>query len=121
MKVYYFGMHRPEPDRTLGECRATSYFTERNPWGYAIDGGLCPKGPEIEGRALIHHKDGWTAMSFWDRSVDHRGKCNSSFLAEGTFTFEEMLAIAREKFPRVVGRFKFEIVPAEDRAGSRGE
>ena len=115
MRVYYFGciehaghyMWLPGPS---SEYRGD--FLRTNPWGYEIDGGLCPAGKEVEGQALLHHKDGWTALSFWDRSVDHRGKCNSSFLAEGKHSFDEMLAIAREHFPSVIARFKFPIVDA---------
>jgi len=88
-------------------------FLETNPWGYEVDSGLCPKGPEIAGRALIHHKDGWTAMSFWDRSVDTRGKSNSNFFAEGTHTFDEMVAIAKEHFTEIMARFTFPIVEAK--------
>jgi hypothetical protein len=87
-------------------------FTEKNPWGYKIDSGLCLKtvGYEIEGIASIHQKDGWTALSFWDRSIDDRHKSNSNFLAEGTFNFEEMLAISKKHFPEIFERFKFEVV-----------
>jgi hypothetical protein len=115
MKVYYFGcidrpghfMHAPH-----GYDREASAFTKNNPWGYKIDSRLCPDGPEVEGRALVHHKDGWTALSFWDRSVDRRGKCNSNFLAEGTHDFAAMVKIAQEHFPRIMGRFSFPIVEA---------
>lgn len=122
MQFFYFGciggpghfMHNSVPDNGLEARRATSHFTERNPWGYDIDGALCPNGrrsgKEVEGEALIHHKDGWTALSFWDRSVDKRGACNSNFLAEGTFTFDEMKKLAEEKFPHVMRRFTFPIV-----------
>jgi len=77
-----------------------------------IDGGLCPKGAQIEGKALIHYKDGWTALSFWDRSVDMRGNSNSNFLADGKFTFEQMVEFAYQNFPEVTRRYKFSIVPA---------
>lgn len=69
----------------------------------------CGCGNDEEGRAVIHHKDGWTAMGFWDRSVDTRGGCNSVFFAEGTHDFAGMVAIANEKFPTIMRRFKFEI------------
>jgi hypothetical protein len=118
MKVFYFGcikvpghyMFASPAARTLVGRRAVDDFTRSNPWGYRIDAKLCPSGPEIEGRALLHHKDGWTALSFWDRSVDRRGRCNSNFLAEGTHSFEKMLNLAGEHFPSVVARFEFPIV-----------
>jgi hypothetical protein len=120
-EVYYFGcvdvaghyMHAAKAPRSLEERRAEHDVLYSNPWGTEVDSGLCPSGPEIEGRALLHHKDGWTALSFWDRSVDSRGKCNSNFLAKGTFDFEKMLELARENFPHVMKRFKFEIVQAQ--------
>lgn len=120
MKVFYFGCHReaghyfwvPGMQYAWGVVRLI-------PWR-SVDPTLCPGAdpdpnvyrrtrPEVEGEALLHHKDGWTALSFWDRSVDERGGCNSQFFAEGTHTFEEMLALAREHFPEVMKRFAFEI------------
>jgi hypothetical protein len=85
-------------------------YKHDSPWGTAIDTTLCPSGPEVEGRAALHHKDGWTALAFWDRSVDKRGKSNSVFLSNQARTFDEMLAQARIHFPDVMSRFKFEIV-----------
>ena len=111
MKVYYFGCIREAGHYMFKPNHSTDYdFTISNPWGYGIDSKLCPKDNDIEGHALIHKKDGWTALSFWDRSVDKRGGCNSNFLAEGDFTFDEMIALAKEKFPNVMGRFTFKIV-----------
>lgn len=77
-----------------------------NPWGYKVDGGLCPKGPG----ALRHCKDGWTCISFWDRSGDQRPGSNSNFLVQGEFSFAEMVALGRQQFPAVFARIKFEIV-----------
>ena len=119
-KVYYFGcveraghyMWNPPLDSAQWPYRYDSDFFYNNPWGYEVDGRLCPSGPEIEGSALIHHKDGWTALAFWDRSIDKRGKCNSVFLAEGDFSFKDMVEIGRRHFSRVVNRFTFEISEA---------
>lgn len=83
------------------------------PWGRTPDGTLCPQGREVEGRALLHRKQGWTALSFWDRSVDGRGGCNSNFFVNQTMTFEEIVGLAKERFPRVWARYRFEVVPAE--------
>lgn len=69
----------------------------------------CGCGSMPEGQAVIHHKDGWTALSFWDRSVDGRSGCNSNFFIEGTYEFSAMLQLAREKFPSILARFTFEI------------
>lgn len=122
MTFYYFGcidqaghyLWSSPPARNLEEHRALGDLESSNPWGYNIDSGLCPKGPEIEGRALLHKKDGWTIVSFWDRSVDSRGKCNSNFLCPGDFTFEQMISLACQHFPQVMNRFSFSIVEVKE-------
>ena|ERR1019366_3343006 len=121
MRVYYFGcneqaghyMHEPNMvHRSVDTERGR--FLYDNPWGLYIDGDLCMEGKrQIEGEALIHHKDDWTAMAFWDRSVDTRPGSNSVFLAEGTFNFDEMMALAKEYFPQVLNRISFTIREAK--------
>jgi hypothetical protein len=117
-EIYYFGCNKVpghymhargmRTGETLEERRAIGRLTEANPWGYAIDGGLAPKGiNEREGIADIRQKDGWTAISFWDRSVDTRRGCNSTFLARGIYDFRQMMTMAREAFPTVFSRFSF--------------
>jgi hypothetical protein len=64
---------------------------------------------EIEGEALVHHKDGWTALAFWDRTVDKRGACCSVYLAEGIFTFEQMVEMAKERFSHRWNKMNFEV------------
>jgi len=122
MKVFYFGcykdhghfMRASDANGKLRYSTEEHEFVDKNPWGYEIDSGLCPKtiGYETEGLSSIHQKDGWTVLSFWDRSIDSRHKSNSNFLAEGTFDFAEMLKISKEHFPEVFQRFKFEIKQA---------
>jgi hypothetical protein len=65
--------------------------------------------PEIEGEALLHHINGWTALCFWDRSVDKRGASNSNYFAEGTFTFEQMVEMAKVRFSERWGKMNFEV------------
>ncbi len=102
---------------------------EKAPWkGHEIDGKLQPgcfidrwghwdtSGPQIEGEALIHHKNGWTALSFWDRTIDQRYGCNSTFMAEGTFTFEEMVELAKTRFAERWSKMKFQVVPYKEKA-----
>jgi hypothetical protein len=96
------------------------------PFGYyagkiSVDGCLqpgCPKPndrlrrrtrAEVEGEALLHHIDGWTALCFWDRSVDRRGACNSNYFAEGEFTFEQMVEMAKTRFAYRWNKMKFEV------------
>ena len=83
-----------------------------DPWSSTsgIDGQLQPpSGEQEEGAALLHHKDGWTALSFWDRSVDKRGGCNSTYFAEGTFTFEQMVHMAKTRFSERWDKMRFEV------------
>jgi hypothetical protein len=83
------------------------------PWKH-VDGTLAPmdgyRREAPQGHAVLHHKDGWTALSFWDRSGDSRGNSNSNFFFDATLTFEEALAAARERFPDLFARFPFEVV-----------
>lgn len=121
VKTYYFGcidqpghyMFSSPKSYSLEDRRRTADFAYTNPWGTKIDGGLCSVGQQFEGWANLHHKDGWTALSFWDRSVDDRPGCNSNFLAEGDFSFDDMLSLARIHFPEVVNRLGFPIREAK--------
>lgn len=88
----------------------------------ALDGTLCwnwragfysCERDETEGRALLTHRTGWTAIAFWDRSVDRRGACNSVFLAPGTLTFNQIARLARHRFPQVWQRFGFPVVEVD--------
>lgn len=96
-----------------------------NPWGLEIDGGLCPGGKthagdyspqgaiQNEGEAMLHHKDGWTALAFWDRTGDTRPNSNSAFLIEGTHDFAKMMELSKKLFPMIFVRLqmkKIEIV-----------
>lgn len=94
------------------------------PWKEA-DGGLCLGSvpgdhysrscPEVVGEALLHHKDGWTALSFWDRTIDTRPGSNSNYFAKGTFTFEEMVELAKTRFPIRWSQMKFAVRLAQKR------
>ena len=77
--------------------------------GCFLRDGLWKSGKQEEGEALLHHKNGWTALSFWDRSVDKRGGCNSTYFAEGTFTFEQMIQMAKTRFSERWNKMKFEV------------
>lgn len=98
-----------------------------NPWGM-LDGKLAPKDHHGEvvfgvddrrraeraveypqGVAALHHKDGWTALSFWDRTGDSRGNSNSTFLFDSVMSFEEAIDAAREHFSALFERFEFEV------------
>jgi len=118
--MFYFGPwdqaghHMRSADRPtdrsmeLEERRAESNFTRTNPWGCHVDGQLCSKNT-TEGLALIYHKGGWTAMSFWDYTIDTRPGSHSTYLAEGTFTFEEMVEMAKSRFAERWSKMAFKV------------
>lgn len=114
MSVIYFGCWGGPGHYPWGPGQRSLPLStlERLPWGYGVDSGLCPKKDETQGRALLHHKGGWTALAFWDRSVDTRPGSNSAFLADGDFNFDAMVEKAKASFPQVWERFPFEVVPA---------
>ena len=59
-----------------------------------------------QGVARLHHRDGWTALAWWDRSGDARGGSNSAFVAEGTLTAAEVIERGRVAFPTVWRRIE---------------
>lgn len=80
------------------------------------------RGEELtQGVAALHHRDGWTALSFWDRTGDSRPNSNSTFVVEGILAFDEVVAVAREHFPQLFARFTFEIAPAPSGAREDGD
>lgn len=95
-------------------------------------GGLCWNSPkskyreysydrdETEGRALLTHRNGWTVVAFWDRSVDRRGACNSAFIVKGEMTFEQATRVARHRWPEVWARFTFDVVRVDEHGKGRG-
>jgi len=118
MRAYYFGCYGPaghvwhgQGMRSLGLSGA-----EGTPWlAGDVDGGLAPRDGRDElpqGVAALHHRDGWTALSFWDRTGDSRGNSNSTFVLEAELDFDQALALARELFPELFARFDFEVVQA---------
>lgn len=124
-RIYYFGplkesghhFFRPDGYMARGE------EVDSIPWqDFEVDGKLPPYGDiryrepqmELEGVARIHFKNGWTALSFWDRTIDKRYASSSTYLAEGTFTFEEIAALAKERFPERWGKMAFEVKLAQE-------
>lgn len=92
------------------------------PWRYNdIDGTLQPgqtlwrghwvsRGSWKQGEAVIHHKDGWTALSFWDSTIDTRPGCSSTYIAKGTFTFEQMVEMAKARFSERWNKMRFQVI-----------
>jgi len=89
------------------------------PWSDGeLDSGLAPEIPgknQPEGICAIHFEGSWTAMAFWDRTGDKRFNSNSVVLAEGEYTFDEMVDKFRTEFSEIYERVtaKFELVEAK--------
>jgi hypothetical protein len=104
-------------DREGRKERTDPFITS---WGGTkLDSGFCETEGryEIEGAAKLTVERGWTVLAFWDRSADDRGKSNAAFLAEGHFTFEQMVVQAKAEFPTVWKRFTFEVKLSEEKGG----
>jgi hypothetical protein len=78
------------------------------PWGWKVDGGLLPKHFG-EGEATLVHKAGWTALSFWDRTVDTRPGSCSTFLFNAEMEFHVALRAATKEFSTIFDRLPFEV------------
>lgn len=115
-ETYYFGTYLSS-GHYLWNTAFTKLWHSRNespvPWGWALDGTLAPKR-EVEGEALLHYKDGWTALSFANRTDDSRSGSNATFFFNTILTFEQAVEAAKLHWPRVVNKFDFEIVPAKE-------
>lgn len=127
MRVYYFGcvhgsghhLHAPGPRTVHREEVVPTFFGGTR--GANLDTDFCPGvTPELrrrgsasleqpEGVARVTHVEGWTVLSFWDRSVDNRRGSHSTFAMEGTRDFAAAVVLAREAFPSVWARYKFEV------------
>lgn len=130
-RVYYFGCYGAPGHMFWAPGMRRPPRGERPetivPWGYGVDGGLAPRKSEgrhaaehAQGVAALHHKDGWTALSFWDRTGDSRGNSSSTFLAEREdATYDDMVTLACEAFPQVIARLTFPVVPLDIAASGR--
>ena len=117
--IFFFGCAKgDQPGHRMHKPRVSAMhyqevgrFMYRNPWGLSLDGALAPEEREQkQGQALLHRRNGWTAISFWDRTGDSRMGSNSAFLAKGDYTFAEMINLASAAFPEIMASFKFPVV-----------
>jgi hypothetical protein len=128
--MYFFGVWTGD--------RAGHYLYDQNgrpvwgngilPWR-AIDGVLqpnahdpyvfVPMAQQVQGEAMLHHKGGWTALCFWDRSEDRRAGCNANFFAKGTHDFAQMVHLSKNAFPDIWRRFTFDVVRRPESPGTR--
>lgn len=88
------------------------------PWGFKVDGGLAPRSA-VNGIAAFSQdvvrlgapeEQWWSAISWWDNSVDTRPGSSATFLADRRCGPIELLEEARAAFPQIFARFKYEII-----------
>lgn len=75
----------------------------------SLDGGYCTgyipgndyrrSKAQVEGHALFAHENGLTILGLWDRSVDTRPNCSSTYIALGLHGFAEMLELCEKAYP----------------------
>lgn len=108
MKAYYFGcVNRAGHyfwDVNLHKARGTRgvYKPDGLPWEH-VDGKLVDEG-RPQGEAWLHHKGGWTALAFNDRTVDSRPGSNSAFFFGWEMDFDTTLVTAERVFPVIMER-----------------
>jgi hypothetical protein len=127
--VYYFGCLRGVGHYLHDPAAAgwRGYKAERNPDGWpeawrsyypgaVLDDAALMFGPckdQTEGVPVLHHVEGWTALAFWDRSVDKRGGSKSVFVTRGTLDCPAMIEAARAAWPQVWARYAFAVECAQ--------
>lgn len=107
--IYFFGKLKEPGHYLYGPDRRQVFLSGKSVLPFRegiLDGGLLPTNEQIQGKTFLSIINGWTIVSMWDRSGDHRGASNSSFLAEGIMTREELMALARQVFPDIVERIE---------------
>lgn len=114
LQVWHFGCigeaghYLRKPDGSSGNVRTDQ------PWGFKIDTRLCPQPESGDGKTAEHHKDGWTAVAFWDYSGDSRPGSNSVFLVHAEATTEQVLEAARVQWPHLFARRGFPLAAHPD-------
>ncbi|GAA4002174.1 hypothetical protein GCM10022631_11030 [Deinococcus rubellus] len=107
--LYFFGC------KTAGQALGHYLFLGNNQKHdnskNSLDSGLLTLAgvPDRPGRGCFAQVGNLSIVTFWDRTGDPRPNSNSAFFAEGRYTAEELLSAAREHYPRIFGRFDFEI------------
>jgi hypothetical protein len=104
MRIWYFGCDNSETGHYLWDSDGKTRWDvlRSNPWAAHIDDGLNPK--KGQGQAAIHHKNGWTYVSFSDYTKDRRPGSNAGFLVDAEVEFPEVMAMAEIEFPEILRR-----------------
>lgn len=107
----YFGCHSATRIGHYMFSRGMRSYHDNLEWLQYLDGKLQPENKNLEGVARLHHWNGVTVLAFWDSSADRRPASCSAFFLLGKLDFTQAVKAAREAFPEVWERFKFDVVP----------
>lgn len=117
--VLYFGSWGRKPGHFLWTTTGTNNpgVEKRLPWRESEFYRLPPqvyrsdydRDEAPQGHAALHVRKDWTAIAFWDRSVDKRGNCMSAFFLRGIHQWNDAIQIAKHHFPSVWERFPWEV------------
>jgi hypothetical protein len=95
--------------------------------GKTLDPGYCPghnpqdsyrrTRPEVEGEAKLTHENGLTILGIWDRSIDKRGGCHSTYIALGLYGFETMCKLCatvyKDRWNKLADRMPIRLVETD--------
>lgn len=98
-EVLYFGC-LAQCGHHLRSRRGPDPQWNSTPWRGNIDGGILEKTrDQSNGRAVYDNKGGWSAVAFWDNSVDTRPGSHSTFLVREILAPEVVLELAKQQWP----------------------
>lgn len=104
---FYFGCHRQAGHYVFTEGMGSPSYRSDARNLNRFDGALPKQDDRTPYVATVSRLGGWgfTALAFWDYSVDSRGGCNSVVFAPSlTIEPDELLTEAQRRFPEVFGR-----------------
>jgi hypothetical protein len=110
-KWFYFGCHRG-PGHYLFREGMFSHYDASTKKLERFDGMLAPQQTRDPYIATVSRLGGWgfTALSFWDYSVDNRGGCNSIIFAPSlSIHHDDLLSEAEKRFPEVFNRLPYPV------------
>jgi hypothetical protein len=88
---------------------------EACPWSLGELERLLPKDEEqVQGVYVTRKKNGWTAVSFWDRTGDSRLGSKSVFVVNTDETAKEVLKLAKGNFPSIFARLQNNHIQLKD-------
>ncbi len=90
-EILFFGCLRK--CQTMLHSKQTYIQFHETPWGNELDETLEPDGPGLK----VSKKDGWTAVSFQDPSMDSRPGAWSAFIVEKDWTAEKIFRSSRHR------------------------